>query len=358
LGNIWDTLIIQPLAALLRLLYSVTGNYGAAIILFCIVAKVLLLYFAAKGKRGMMKQQRLAPKQQELQKQYGKDKAKYNEMLMKLYQQEGVSPMGGCLWSLLPLPIFFALYSLIRSPLTNLMRFTKEQVDTLKDAIALKFPDLPITGADAYFELMAAQKLVEDSSLIPEGIDPEKLINFDFWPGFNLTVQPTLEWPLNWYVLLPIVSAAFAYGSMVLTQRFSGMKQAVQGNMKFMMLLGPVMSLWFGFIMPAAMSVYWIANSVLGVVQEYFLTKHFKKVLAEEDRRREELAARRREAEERQKAEDRERRAREIEERNARNKGKNKKYYVKKQPGKPKPAPPPDKAPEPPEPAATQGEES
>ena len=61
-----------------------------------------------------------------------------------------------------------------------------------------------------------------------------------------------------------------------------------------MMLMMPLMSLWIGYSMPAAISIYWIAQAVFGAIQDYFLTVHFRKVYDEEDAIRQELAAKRR----------------------------------------------------------------
>ena len=52
--------------------------------------------------------------------------------MQKLYSEEGVNPMSGCLWSLIPFPILIALYSVIRRPLTRMMFVTQEVVDTLQ----------------------------------------------------------------------------------------------------------------------------------------------------------------------------------------------------------------------------------
>ena len=109
-------LISLPFAALLRWIYGLTGSYGLSIILFAVVVKLVILPFQMKSKRNMVRMGRLSGKQAELQKQYANNQQKYQEELAKLYQEEGVNPMGGCLWSLLPLFIIFPLYSIIYAP--------------------------------------------------------------------------------------------------------------------------------------------------------------------------------------------------------------------------------------------------
>ena len=112
------SLILKPFAWLLLTLYNLVNNYGLALILFSLVVKVVLLYFSAKSKKGMMKTSRLQPKIKDLEKRYSGNKAKLNEELQKLYRENEVKPMSGCLWSLIPFPILIGLYSVIRLPLT------------------------------------------------------------------------------------------------------------------------------------------------------------------------------------------------------------------------------------------------
>ena len=106
-------------------LYELTGNYGAAIFLFAFVVKVVLLYFSAKSKKSMMRQTRFTPYLKELEARYEGNKQKYQEEVAKLYKEEGINPMGGCLWSLIPFPILLALYQAIRKPITIMMGIPK-----------------------------------------------------------------------------------------------------------------------------------------------------------------------------------------------------------------------------------------
>lgn len=324
MGDLWNLLIIKPFAWILLSLYKIVGSYGMAIILFAIVAKVVLLYFSIRGKKAMMQQQRLMPKQKELELKYKNDKAKYQQELQNMYQREGVSMMGGCLWSLLPFPVLIALFTVVREPLYNLMSLTKDQVTILAEKFG-------VSPSGAYIQLDLAQRVYENFDKVQAWIpDASGLIkiNFDFL-GLNLSSIPQIShFSALW--LIPILSGATAYLSMFLSQKFSGQQSAAQGSMKTMMLLSPLMSVWFAFIMPAAMGVYWITNNILAIIQEYFLTKHFKKVFAADDERKASLEARRKEAEEKMKEENRMRRLAEGSEN--KNKSKKKVYRMQKSP--------------------------
>ena len=123
--------ICVPFAWLVRLFYNLTNSYGVALILFTLVIKLILLPFQMKSKKSMMRMSRVSGQMQELQKRYAKNQAKLQEEMQKLYEEEGVNPMSGCLWSFLPFPILIALYSIIRQPITHFMMLPESAVETL-----------------------------------------------------------------------------------------------------------------------------------------------------------------------------------------------------------------------------------
>jgi YidC/Oxa1 family membrane protein insertase len=101
-----------PLLKLLKFFQKGVGNWGLAIILLTLFVKLLTLWPAHKAMMSGKKMQRLAPKMQELRKKYENDKQKLQIETMNLYKREGVSPfLGGCLPSLLTMPIWIALFS-------------------------------------------------------------------------------------------------------------------------------------------------------------------------------------------------------------------------------------------------------
>jgi YidC/Oxa1 family membrane protein insertase len=112
---IWDSLL-SGLGTVLSFFYDVIPSYGVAIILLTILVRVVLLPLTIKQTRSMQAMQRIQPKVKELQRKYKGNRQKLNEELMKLYKEHQVNPLGGCLPLLLQLPVFFALFSVLRSP--------------------------------------------------------------------------------------------------------------------------------------------------------------------------------------------------------------------------------------------------
>ena len=101
----------RPMLALLKLFYRLSGNWGVAIILLTIFVKLLTFYPTQRTLLSGKKMQRLAPKIAALRKKYEKDKQKLGVETMNLYKAHGVSPFGGCLPSLIQMPIWIALFS-------------------------------------------------------------------------------------------------------------------------------------------------------------------------------------------------------------------------------------------------------
>ena len=117
----------------LKEFYNLTNNYGVAIMLFAVLVNLVLLPFMAKSKKSMMRTTRLQPRMKELEKKYNGNPQQYQQAVSKLYREEKINPMSGCLWSLLPFPILIALYSVIRQPLSKMMHLSAEAVTSLID---------------------------------------------------------------------------------------------------------------------------------------------------------------------------------------------------------------------------------
>lgn len=267
--NIFILLVVRPFAWLLRKLYDLLGSYGWAIIVFQLITKVLLLPLSIKGKKGMMETQRLQPKLKELENRYKNDKQKYQEEMTKLYKAEGVSPMGGCLPTLLTLPIMLGLYWPISQPLTYLMNLTAGEIEQIRQVLQL-------TETARGSELTLAQMMYENFDLV-RGIS-DKIIRMDFtFLGINLGAVP------NWKVidllfLVPIVSALTSFGLSKLTSwlQFKSTGSMPEGQNSTMTYLMPLISGWIGFTLPAGLGIYWIASNITAAAQEFFLYFYFE----------------------------------------------------------------------------------
>ena len=289
--------ICLPFAWLLRIFYTLTNSYGVALILFTLVIKLILLPFQMKSKRSMIRLNRMSGKVQEIQKKYANNQLKMNEELQKFYEEEGVNPMNGCLWSMLPLPIMLALYSIIREPIVYFMNFGGraaglEVVEAAKTL--LEGAGITLTSNAAYEQIEIANIINSNSQFADFISQHTGWISVDYsFLGIDLTVAPSkafgmfsngIGWAAIGLALIPVLSAALQF--LVMKISMSGQPQQAAAANKSMMFTMPLFSLWIGFTLPAALGVYWIAQSAFSAVQEFLMTKFFNKKFEEEEERR------------------------------------------------------------------------
>ena len=299
--------ICVPFAWLVRLFYDLTNSYGVALILFTLVIKLIMLPFQMKSKKSMMRMSRVSGQMQDLQKRYAKNQAKLQEEMQKLYEEEGVNPMSGCLWSFLPLPILMALYSIIRQPITHFMMLSKDVLQTVVQSVADAGVDLTnivmmdkVTGApalkDGLYQMAAYGQINLVKAVQEMGLStPDGWFNVNYkFLGLDLTATPweyiksfTFTWAVIGVILIPILAGLSQFVFSKLTMKTQPQADAAGGaSMKSMMYMMPLMSVYIAFIMPAALGVYWIAQSVFSLIQEAILNKTFSAKLSEEEEAR------------------------------------------------------------------------
>ena len=293
--------IAIPFGMLLLWLYNWTGNYGVAVILFALVVKLIMLPFQLKSKKNMMRTSRMTPRLKELEKKFGNDQQRYQMEMNKLYKEEGINPMSGCLWTLIPFPILIALYQAIRFPLTTMMRVPEELMAS-GGAIYEKMTQMGYVLADyssgrnaaAYEQIFQSQFITEHFADFAALSDRLQEISYQFL-GMNLGNVPKLM-PWNWdpnmmwaelgLFLIPVVSALLSWLSMKISTASNPQTAAQNQQMQSMNLMMPLMSLWICFTMPGVLGIYWIAQSVFSIIQEFVLTRIFNKQLDIEDAER------------------------------------------------------------------------
>ena len=303
-------LIQVPFGYLLSWLNQLTTNYGLALILFAIALKVILFPATAKAKKNSMKMSRMSPKLQALQKKYGNDQQKLNEATRALYAEEGVSMGGGCLWSLIPLFILLPLYAVVRQPIQYMLHESTDVANQIVNVIKEAAPEA--FGKNAYYDQMIAAPLIPQyAEQLKEIVaNPATLegLNFSFL-GIDLGMVPTFnvfKWTVwNWATiglfLLPVLSAGGQVLNMFISQRMNNSlvtdekglqdketaknSQANQTS-KMMLYTMPLMSLWIGFTVPGALSLYWFIQGLVSMLMDVYLTKKYRKIYDAEDAER------------------------------------------------------------------------
>ena len=114
-GSIFDP-IYNFFGAILAFFYGIIPNLGVSIILLTILVMLVMFPLTAKQAKSMLAMQRAQPEIKKLQAKYKNDRAKLNEEMMKYYQENKINPLAGCLPLLIQMPIFLALFRVMREP--------------------------------------------------------------------------------------------------------------------------------------------------------------------------------------------------------------------------------------------------
>ena len=280
-------IILKPFAWLLLFFYNYFG-YAVALMLFALVVKLILFPLSLKGKKSMIKMNLLSGKMQQLQKQYGKDRERYQMEVQKLYEREKVNPMGGCLWSFLPLFVLIPLFYIIREPLTYFMDLNADQVKIVAEITGLTttgaYPQIAMANA-----LSSPEVLAQVQAALGEAGSKVFAMNFQFL-GINLAAIPNwqfwqggISWSSVGLFLLPLVSVGVSLLSMQVSLKTNQMNrnqpqdETTARTNRTMMIMMPLMSLWIGFTVPAGLSIYWIAQYFFSIFQELICGKLLKK---------------------------------------------------------------------------------
>lgn len=311
----FEFFITKPLGFIIQLIYNIVQNYGWSIIIFTIVVKLILLPLQIKSQKGMKKQQKVQPIIAELQKKYANDKEKFQTEMMKVYKENNVSMMGGCLPLLVQFPILIGLYQVIQKPLSYLLQVdfkAEEVISRVADVVSRMAADPAVAHAVETVKNLAPSELanaIAKSYQIPfltwcrylEQVSPgsgfaDWTLNFSFF-GLDISKVPSsalsaifsgdfTNWGTILLLIIPIVAVFMTWYSMWQTQKMTGTANtsASQDNAstvnsmnKTMNLVMPIMTGVFTFTLPSAMGLYWIASSFMQIVTQYILNVYFDK---------------------------------------------------------------------------------
>ena len=281
-------IISTPFGYLMRFLYQWTSNYALSLLIFAVVVKLVLLPLTVHQRKSAVTQARLKPQEMAIRKRYeGRTDAEARVQmateLQAMYKEEHYNVASGCLPLLIQLPIILALYNIVRDPLTHISRLAADTVTAVqtKALELIKAGELAISGATAestaltQIQMSAALKANPDAFI---GIIPTDLVLPDFTLfGIDLSANPTFA--LGAIVIFPLLAGAFQWlTSFVMTKLMpsapapannaesSPEAEAAERTMKSMNIVMPIVTVFIGFSLPAILSLYWIYQSILGII--------------------------------------------------------------------------------------------
>ena len=292
------------------------GSFILGTVYFAIVLEILMIPLGINQQKNSRKQAKLRPREMAIRNRYkGRNDAatqqKVNKEIQELYAKEGYSPMSGCLPLLITLPFLMFLYYIVIDPLTYMMGAPAGLTSAF-----LTFADAPVAAGGLGLTLGSQRGTIEVLSLIREGglsIDGladfaylangseclaaldgmvDRIPDFNLFglnmgltPGFNNKDQLML-------IFMPVLTFLVYFFSGKISRKFSfqpmqndAQKDPAQGCSNNMMnVMMPAMSAWFTFMVPAAVGLYWMFKSVLGVIKTIVIAKVMPlPVFSEED---------------------------------------------------------------------------
>ena len=219
-------------AEILHFFDSFTGNFTVSVILLTVAFRIIVLPLSFKQTKSMIAMQKLQPQLKEIQKQYKDDREKQGQEMMKLYKENKVSPLGGCLPLLIQLPILFALFDVLHNTSTYVLYKTSYSFLGIQNVIA--------TG-----KVMWSGGTIKTYSVVLH-----KAVNLPYPGGEYLQV-----------IVLILLS--------VITGYISSKMMMTDPKQSKLMAIMPVMLGVFAWILPAGVTIYIIVTNVLTILQQW-----------------------------------------------------------------------------------------
>ena len=283
-------LIGVPFGYLMRLIYSFCNNYAVAIIIFTVVTKVLLFPVSYKTQKSAARMQLLNPKLEKLKKSFANNPQRLQEEQQKLYQQEGVNPMGSCLPMFIQMFLLFGVIDVIYKPITHILDISK---DVIRQAVEIAGQNSDVKNLNMKnlrCELLTMENLRDHSDkyaslgenfLSKVSEFGEKFTIFGANLGKTPTLSPEGGWTKEMIILaaIPILAGLsqmlVSVYSQIHQKKTNPATQTPGGCMAVLTFGMPLLSVWFAFQVPAGVGFYWIWSSVFSFLITFALNCYF-----------------------------------------------------------------------------------
>lgn len=297
MGKIFD-IINVPFGMLLKGLYYFTSNYAITLLIFALIVKLAMFPLGIKQQKSQIKMKKIQPKEQAIRKKYAgrNDTATQQKMQMELqdlYKKENYSPFAGCLPMLIQLPIIYALYSIIRNPLTYISGLAADTLTNLKTFVFENFGDRfadllkGITETNiANIDQIKLVRMMNESDVLSSvqqnvaGMADFNNIDFTAFGSMNLTDLPSSHGFLSLFILIPVLNLIFGFLQTRLNKTLNPAPGASDPNnpqnnmsMKIFEYTMPLLYFYMAYTWYAALGLYWIYQSVFSIIQMIILAK-------------------------------------------------------------------------------------
>lgn len=300
----------------LNFLYEFIGNYGWAIILFSVLVKILMLPISINQQKTMKKSQKINDEMKQIQFKYKNDPEKLNQEVMALYKREKLSPFSGCFSAIVQIILLFAVFYLVRSPLTYMKKVDSGIIEKMESVVQEQ-------GSTSNYKEIAVinymNKIENENSVSEEQNENQEqtnneennentenetfnikdykdqaYINMNFL-GLDLSKVPTEDLGDFKVLIIPALYVISSFISIKLSTNSTSKKQkdekligdgketkaeeeydAMEQANKSMSWFMPLMSISIACIAPLGLALYWLINNILMIFERLFLNNFFK----------------------------------------------------------------------------------
>lgn len=265
--------ISSVLGSVIRIIYNLVGqNYLISLLIFTVLTKLLLFPLMLKQLKSTEGIQRIAPEDKKLREKYKDDPVKLNQEITKLYADNKISPMAGCLLPIIQIPIIIAMFYVVKQPLTYIAQMDQATMNTYT-AQYLNVEEDQVTDKIAkQYEINIAKEYnlmdLSITSKISLGDTPKDAFSKDETKRVS-----------KWTLVIPVLSLLFSYLSNFISSwlnkknKTSTLTEDQAEMQKSMNVMMPILSAYISFAWPLALGVYWLFGSILGIGQQFLIDK-------------------------------------------------------------------------------------
>ena len=254
-------------ADVLAWLYALTGSYASAIGLIAVIVMALVTPLILKSTKGMLEMQRLAPEMRRLQNEHRGDRQKLNEEMMKLYQEHKVNPMASCLPLVAQMPVFIIMFRILTGMTyepaggNELVARAVLNAGGVDSSEPIGFMPRYLSRSSELYDSLA--RSTEMSSLgLDLAVSPSDMLGQDFARG------------LVYAGIVAVLGGLYFFQQRMVAARAAVSPTMSETQQKLMQYL-PVVFAVFQIFFLLGLVVYYIVQSILRILQQYYITKRF-----------------------------------------------------------------------------------
>lgn len=233
----WFYFLTKPFLYMLSFLGSTLGSLGIAILVFTVMLKLITLPLSLKSNHSMARMKALQPEIKRIQERFAEDKLRQNQEMMELFKREKVSPMSGCVPTLIQIPIFFALYKVLYIG-----------IEMRQTPFYGWIHDMSVPDPTSWFNLFGLASWTLPTPFV---------LNLGL---FTLYMPPAMH-----IGVWPILMGCSMYMQQMMTPQTMDKSQAQ------MFRLMPILFTYMLSSMPAGLVIYWTWSNLLSIVQQWFI---------------------------------------------------------------------------------------